>query len=197
MREESRNTMRKSALILRDQLTVKDRQDRSSSAINNLLSLDTVQRAGVIFVYMHFRSEVQTLGFIYSCLRADKIVAVPVTYPGISAIKAVQISDPVNDVEPGYCLIPEPKNDIIADNIVDPSLIDVVVVPGSVFDRSGGRLGYGGGYYDRFLSESAPSAMRIGLAYELQMTREVPIEPHDQFMDYVVTEKKNYICKEV
>lgn len=196
MRGENRNTLRKSILELRDTLSVEARLEKSSSATRNLISLDSVQRAKVVFVYMDFRSEVQTTEFINSCLKANKVVAVPVTLPEISQIKAVQISDPKNDVEPGYCLIPEPKNDIIDENIVDPGLIDIVVVPGSVFDRRGGRLGYGGGFYDRFLSEKAPRAIRIGLAYELQMTSEVPTQSHDQFMDYVVTEKRIYTCKE-
>jgi len=195
MKEVNRNTLRKLILVVRDQLTQKDRLTKSSIATRNLLGLDTIQRAGVIFVYMHFQSEVQTLEFIYNCLRSDKVVAVPVTFPETSQLKAVQILDPERDVEPGYCLIPEPKSDIVQNRTLNPSLIDVVVVPGSVFDRGGGRLGYGGGYYDRFLTESAPGALRIGLAYELQMIREVPTEPHDQFMDYIVTEKTIYNCR--
>ena len=195
MRAISRKALRRSALELRDTLSEEALQEKSSSATRNLLSLASVRKAEVIFVYMHFRSEVRTREFIEGCLLASKVIAVPVTLPEVSQIKAVQITDPENDVEPGYCLIPEPKNDIIDDKTVDPGQIDIVVVPGSVFDAQGGRLGYGGGFYDRFLSERAPRAIRIGLAYELQMTDEVPTESHDQFMDYVVTEKKIYTCK--
>ncbi|MHB8809208.1 MAG: 5-formyltetrahydrofolate cyclo-ligase, partial [Desulfobulbaceae bacterium] len=59
----------------------------------------------------------------------------------------------------------------------------------------GGRLGYGGGYYDRFLALEAPQALRIALAFGLQVVEQVPVEPHDQLMDFVVTEANLYDCR--
>ncbi|MCW5208768.1 hypothetical protein VU10_00855 [Desulfobulbus sp. US1] len=61
----------------------------------------------------------------------------------------------------------------------------------------GGRLGYGGGYYDRFLTQDAPQARRIGLAYALQMVEQVPMEAHDQYMDMIITEQQAYACKKL
>jgi 5-formyltetrahydrofolate cyclo-ligase len=78
---------------------------------------------------------------------------------------------------------------------VDPASIDTVLIPGSVFDVTGGRLGYGGGFYDRFLSNSAPQATRIGLAFSRQLVDRVPMEPHDQYMDFLVTEEQIFDCK--
>jgi 5-formyltetrahydrofolate cyclo-ligase len=63
-------------------------------------------------------------------------------------------------------------------------------MPGSVFDLRGGRLGYGGGFYDRFLQTAAPQALRIGLAYDLQVVAAVPLQRHDQQLDYLVTETR-------
>ncbi|MCW5213519.1 hypothetical protein VU04_11495, partial [Desulfobulbus sp. TB] len=65
------------------------------------------------------------------------------------------------------------------------------------FDPLGGRLGYGGGYYDRFLTQDAPQAQRIGLAYTQQMVEQVPMEPHDQYMDMIITEEQVYQCRKL
>ena len=70
----------------------------------------------------------------------------------------------------------------------------MVVVPGSVFDRRCGRYGYGGGYFDRFLSIEAPQALRIGLAFSLQVLPEIPLKTHDQRMDIIVTENEILRC---
>ena len=67
--------------------------------------------------------------------------------------------------------------------------IDVVLVPGIGFDPKGGRLGRGGGYYDRFLSDSRPPVV-IGVAFDEQVVTQVPREPHDQMMSVVVTPTK-------
>jgi 5-formyltetrahydrofolate cyclo-ligase len=70
----------------------------------------------------------------------------------------------------------------------------MVVVPGSVFDRRCGRYGYGGGYYDRFLSIEAPQALRIGLAFSLQVVPGIPLKTHDQKMDIIVMENEMLRC---
>ncbi len=195
MKEDRRTTLRSSTLALRDQLSELERMTKSASACRHLLQLEQVQKAGVLFAYMHFRSEVQTTEFMQTCLKMNRVIAIPLTLPEASRIIAVSISDPEKDVRPGYCSIPEPVNTLVASKTIDPGSIDVVVVPGSVFDREGGRLGYGGGYYDRFLEKDAFRALRIGYAYEQQVVQKVPTEPHDQYMDYIVTEKNIYKCR--
>ena len=65
--------------------------------------------------------------------------------------------------------------------------MDVVVVPGSVFDRSGYRTGYGGGYYDRFLENT--DAIRVGVCFDFQLVDDVFPEEHDKRMDFIITEK--------
>ena len=137
---------------------------------------------------MNFRSEVETLSLIQQCLSEGKKVSVPLTVPENSRLIPYNISDPATELRPGYCGIPEP--DPMRLQTVSPGEIDVVIVPGSVFDEKGGRLGYGGGYYDRFLSNDAPQALRVGLAFELQVVPEVPTLLHDQQLHYLVTEKR-------
>ena len=125
---------------------------------------------------------------IRQCLVREKIVAVPYTDVKRRALLSFMIGNPEKDLRPGYCTIPEP--DPARATLVPPEKIDIAVIPGSVFDIYGGRLGYGGGYYDRFLVNDAPQALRIGFAFEQQLVDRVPLEPHDQPLDILITEKR-------
>jgi 5-formyltetrahydrofolate cyclo-ligase len=79
--------------------------------------------------------------------------------------------------------------------VVDPTTPDVVLVPGVAFDRRGGRLGFGGGYYDRFLSTTP--ALRIGIAFDQCLVEELPCGEHDQQMDWVATPSEMIKCEKV
>lgn len=195
MLREERTRMRQDILAERDRVSPQTLTDWSLAITTRLLDLPVLTSALVIFTYMHFRSEVRTGELIRALLARGGTVCVPKTLPGQSRLLAVRISDPDKDLAPGYCGIPEPLPHLLASAIVPPGEINVVIVPGAVFDPGGGRLGYGGGYYDRFLALEAPEAVRIAAAFELQLVEKVPAEPHDQLMDFVVTEKNMYDCR--
>jgi 5-formyltetrahydrofolate cyclo-ligase len=72
---------------------------------------------------------------------------------------------------------------------VDPTVLDVVVVPGLCFDEEGGRVGWGRGYYDQLLARARPDVVRIGMTLERRLVALVPMEPHDVFMTHLATEK--------
>lgn len=194
MNKQDRNILRSQVLANRDELTVDERKTKSHSITDKVAGLPCVNNAVTVFSYMHFRSEVKTTELINIFFSTGKIVTIPYTRSDTHELVAVQVTDIVEQVEPGYCGIPEPLPNMVKTAAYPPSNIDIVIVPGSVFDKNGGRLGYGGGYYDRFLKNYAPRAVRIGLAFELQLVTEVPVEPHDQPMDYVVTEENLYDC---
>lgn len=189
-----RKHIRKERLAERNLLDAEQRRGRSEEIQARLLKLPMIRDAGHLFIYVHFRSEVQTLALIEQCLAQGKTVSVPVTLPDASRLLAVQLTDPAKQLEPGCFGIPEPAAELIARARVDPTKIDVVLVPGSVFDPCGGRLGYGGGYYDRFLTQDAPQARRVGLAYAVQLVEQVPMEAHDQYMDMIITEQQVSTC---
>jgi 5-formyltetrahydrofolate cyclo-ligase len=75
---------------------------------------------------------------------------------------------------------------------VSPEIIDVVLVPGVAFDRRGGRLGFGGGYYDRFLPLT--HALRVGVSQTACLVDQLPCDPHDARMDWVVTPTEMVEC---
>lgn len=194
MSEYSQN-LRKKILLQRDKLSSKELFQKSSKITTFLSQIQDIRQASVLFIYVHFRSEVQTLSFIQQCLREGKRVTVPVTKVAEKHLEVVEITNPQTDLLPGYCGIPEPVTLLQENRKRDPTTIDVAIIPGSVFDRKGGRLGYGGGYYDRFLSQQAPQARRIALSFSLQLVDTLVLQPHDQVMDMVVTEEKRYSCR--
>ncbi|MCK5232622.1 MAG: 5-formyltetrahydrofolate cyclo-ligase [Desulfobulbaceae bacterium] len=182
-----RNDLRKKILAQRDSLLPDDRAQKSSSVIEHLWRIDDFSSTKTLFVYVNFRSEVETLSLISQCLDKGMRVTVPLTLPDESGLIPYRVINPDQDLSPGYCSIPEPDPRRLS--TVEPNEIDTVILPGSVFDRQGGRLGYGGGYYDRFLNNKAPQAVRIAIAFQLQVVPEVPLLPHDQRLHYLVTEK--------
>ncbi len=186
--QNDRQRLRIGILAQRDRLTREQRHWKSKEIAERFWQLKEAAAAGCIFVYVNFRSEVETLDLIRQCLAREKTVAVPYTDVKSKALQPFKISNPEKDLKPGYCAIPEPDPQRTAR--IPAEKIDIAVIPGSVFDTAGGRLGYGGGYYDRFLVGAAPQALRIGFAFELQIVSRVPLEPHDQPLDVLITEER-------
>lgn len=187
MSRETRSALRRRILHLREQLAPEERSSKSAVITGRFLALPFLAPGCNIFCYVHFRSEVETLPLIRLCLNHGFRVSVPRVVENGHGLLACTIKDPDRDLLPGYCGIPEPK---AGQPLVDPSSIQVAVVPGSVFDIQGGRLGYGGGYYDRFFAQAAPQALRIGLAFDMQVIEAVPLEPHDQKLHCLITETR-------
>jgi 5-formyltetrahydrofolate cyclo-ligase len=187
--DESRHDLRKRILGARDRLSDNDRHEKSVSVMNNFLGLPELQQWTTLFMYVNFRSEVETVELIRGLLRQQGMrVAVPLIDASAVSMIPLLIEDPEKDLAPGYYNIPEP--DPRKSLRLKAIEIDAAIIPGSVFDIHGGRLGYGGGYYDRFLVKNAPQARRIGFAFELQLVDKVPLEPHDQPLDILITEKR-------
>ncbi|MGW8194430.1 MAG: 5-formyltetrahydrofolate cyclo-ligase [Desulforhopalus sp.] len=181
--------MRKDSLAARNSLSQEHILAKSLAVQDRLLGLDEIRRHQSIFVYVSFRSEVATLGLIDSLIKLGKSVTVPITRVDEKRLDAIRITDRAADLEPGYCGIPEPRELLCSRQRVPPEEIETILLPGSVFDERGGRFGYGGGYYDRFLA-AVPAATRIGLAFDLQVVPRAPLQEHDELLDLVVTESR-------
>ena len=188
MTSENRHTLRKRILRKRDLLSRQERHENSTIIINSLWGIKSFTSAKNIMLYINFRSEVETMPLIEACRHKNIRITAPLTIVKPPRLIPYPITNPEKDLRPGYCNIPEPDSDRLTS--WDPADIDVVLLPGSVFDLHGGRLGYGGGFYDRFLSQEAPQAIRIALAFEMQVIDKVPVQDHDMPVHYLVTEKR-------
>jgi 5-formyltetrahydrofolate cyclo-ligase len=98
----------------------------------------------------------------------------------------------VSELVEGAYKILEPKEELrkLPRKIVKPEELDLVMVPGTAFDKRGGRMGQGKGYYDRLLASARPDAPLVGVAFDCQIFDEIPVDAHDVFMDLVLTETR-------
>lgn len=147
---------------------------------------------GAIFAtYMPHRSEVNVAPLAELCWAHGIRVALPKVEAGAKRLR-LHIIDSFDDLETGAYGIREPKAG--TPMLTDPAQIKWMLVPGLAFDASFARLGYGGGYYDRFFEQLAdrhvPRPMLIAAAFELQIVPSLPVEPHDFRMDAIVTERR-------
>ncbi len=186
----SAKELRKKTLSTRSNLGQGEWAIKSEQIKEKILTLKQVQQSKILFCYVDYKKEVGTCSLIEALLEQNKKVAVPLTLVEERRLVPVSVSSLEKDLEAGYCGIPEPKAEVTAVRTIDPKTIDVVVLPGSVFDERGGRMGYGGGFYDRFLANKSPEAIRIGICFDLQLQKQIELEPHDEMMDYIVTETR-------
>jgi 5-formyltetrahydrofolate cyclo-ligase len=161
---------------------------KSKMAIVRLLEMEEYRKASAIMTYLHFRNEVETDGLIRQAMADGKKVVVPVTDISNHRIMPSLLVKYPEDLEPGPLQILEPKASSLC--LYNPALIDLVIVPGVAFDLEGNRLGYGGGFYDRFLLLIKPEAVTIGLSFELQVVTRLEPSVHDIPVNYVLTEDR-------
>lgn len=161
---------------------------KSRSIGRRLRRLKIYRRAKILLCYVAFDGEVETRPILRRALADGKRVAVPVTVTSSKRLYAAEIRDPDRDLRRrGPFGIPQPGR---AGRRIPLKKLDLVLMPGVAFDRRGHRLGRGGGYFDRLLARLPAAARRVGLAFEFQLLRELPVESHDLPACAVVTEKE-------
>lgn len=165
----------------------------SKDVINTLKDSDYYKNANTIMSFISFGSEIDTHEFIKESIKEGKKIVVPVTFHVTREMKPSLVLD-FNELEPGYFNILTPKKEFI--RYIDSMEIDLVIVPGAVFDRDGYRVGYGGGFYDRFLSSKIrKDTTKIAIAFDLQIVEKVPVEEFDIPVDFIITEKEFIDCR--
>jgi 5-formyltetrahydrofolate cyclo-ligase len=171
-------------LAARDAAAPSERGRASASISERVLDLPEVERAETIMAFWSFGSEVDTAPLIAGLHARGVRVALPRIADGDMEPVAYAPGDPVSPTTFGAL---EPS----ADEALDPSAIDVVVTPAVAFDLSGRRVGYGGGFYDRFLRRISPATVRMGIGFELQvMPGDLPNGRFDLGLDVLVTEAR-------
>lgn len=143
--------------------------------------------ARIVMLYCAFGDELDTDPLFRAARAAGKSVLYPRCLPGDDNRMEVCLVEEPGRLCPGRFGVNEP--DASHTGLVDPSP-DLVLVPGLAFDRRGGRLGFGGGFYDRFLARLAHPHKRLGLCYSIQLVPNVPVDPWDVQLDGVVSEKE-------
>ena len=139
---------------------------------------EAYRQAKTIYGYLPYNQEVRTVPMLQHALADGKRVAVPKCYG--DEMRFIYLED-LSQVEKGYCGIPEP----VADEPIAEDETALVLMPGLAFDPQGHRMGYGGGFYDKFL-EKEPNHPTIALCYEFQMLEHLETEAHDIPVDTVL-----------
>lgn len=160
--------------------------EKSRKIICALEELDEFRKASTIMPYLSLDIEVDTIEFIKKELKEQKRTMV-VPFVKEDNIQVSRLSD-FNDLSNGKFGVLEPikKEEF-------KGKIDMILVPGIAFDQNGSRIGFGKGFYDRFL-KNHKRALKIGLAFEEQIVDNIPIEEHDMPVDIILTEKRTIRC---
>ena len=175
----------------------KEERERESGKIQALIeSLRQYRECAWLFCYVSYKSEVETKGLLYRALKHGKKVAVPKVLDKEGHMEFYQI-DSMEDLISGYHGILAPDSHRCK-QVTPQGKQVLMLLPGAVFDKSGGRIGYGGGYYDRYLNtygKTCKTLVKIALAFECQVGEELATEPFDVKVDGIVTEKGVYDFK--
>ena len=181
--------LRRHLLVQRATLTPVDIAQKSAVIAAYACALSAFCTRPTVMVYMALPQEVQTTRIIAYARRRQKRVAVPVVQG--NCLVAVALPDDPAQLRRGRFGILEPSGTQV---VIPPEEIGCIMVPGVAFDYRGGRLGFGKGYYDRFLSRLPATTYRCGLAFSLQVVPCVPQAPHDICMHGIVTEQGFIPC---
>lgn len=159
-------------------MTEAEIEERSARLAQLFFASRAYQNAKTIYGYLPYNQEVRTVPMLERALKDGKKVAVPKVYG--EEMKFLYLDD-LNAVAKGYAGIPEP----IADEPVAHDETALVLMPGLAFDPQGHRIGYGGGFYDKFLA-AEPNHPTLALCYEFQMLPKLDVEDHDIPVDTVL-----------
>lgn len=192
---DEKRRIRKNVLALRDAMTPVVRTEKSSRIIKRLFTTEAYLSADVILTYVNYQSEVITTALIEHALADRKLVFAPkVAGEDMDFYRIAGMSS----LTEGYRGILEPSGDEII--ICENSKNMLMIMPGAVFDEKRHRIGYGKGFYDRYLmrmEELGITIHTLALCFECQVLQNIPYGIHDRKPDFVLTEKRLIGVKEI
>ena len=193
------------------QETLKKRSDIYSKEIDaqiidNFIHSDAYKDADWMMLYVSFDTEIHTHALIERALAEGKHVVVPICNTADHTIILSEILNFPGDLEEGhYGILEQLRRDRLpcdryaegrrCRRVVAPEKLDLVLVPGMAFTEAGNRMGFGGGYYDRFLETIRPDCKTVALIREDFIYDEIPMEPHDKSVDIIITEDRVKACR--
>jgi 5-formyltetrahydrofolate cyclo-ligase len=182
-----KSVIRKAVLSERKKMLKDIVQIKSTDITNKIKKTGFFHYASYIMCYYPILNEVDTLMLMEYSLEIGKHIVLPKIQSldeGEKEIVTYEISNISHDLIKGFYNIPEP--DITKCKTIEPQQIDLVLVPGVAFSKRNERLGYGGGFYDKFLPKLRSDCIKIGLGYEFQIMDKLPFEEYDIKMDLII-----------
>ena len=162
-----------------------ERAERSARILERLLVLPEFRASRRPLLFVSLPDEFDTRPIVGAALEDGKRVFLPRTRPEEKSMRFFAL-EALDGLRVGAYGIEEPPEGEEA----DPGSLDFILLPGRAFDRRGNRLGRGGGFYDRFLSDPRVRAVRCGAAYDCQVLDEIPVSPTDMPVDILITESR-------
>ena len=194
--EDSALALQELKKAIREQAHANRRDQESKDDLSRLIcekfvAQDAYAAARTVLFYIDVRTEVRTRQHLPAALAAGKRVLVPYCRDRDLVLFDLRSLD---ELSVGMYKILEPREDLRSDpkRLIDVSEVDLIMVPGVAFDRHGARMGHGFGYYDKMLEHARRDTPLVALAFECQLFPEIPTQPHDIFMDKIITEQAVY-----
>ncbi len=179
-----KKVLRESMQIELNQLTEDERSEISRELQQELFQSELWKNAERIGIYLSFGTEWDTRKIVEEAFNSGKNVAIPKTIPETKQMDFYQITD-LSQVQKGHFDIMEPN--IEKATYLDKNEMDLLIVPGLIFTKSGYRIGFGGGYYDRFLMDFIhPTVSLVSLK---QIKESIPLNKYDLPVNYLITEE--------
>ena len=185
-----KSTQRKKMIHTMKKMKSQEYQLKSKQIQSNLLIEGKIKKSKVIGITLSAFPEVDTWGLIEELWVQGKRIAVPKCDPVTRRMTFYEINS-FDQLEVVYMKLKEPIPSIT--HKVNSSQIDVLIVPGVVFDKNGYRIGFGGGYYDRYLSDYYGAT--VALAFDCQVVESVPVERFDLSVECILTETQRIQCR--
>lgn len=187
---ERKDALRKQAHASRN--AQEDKDQLSRRIVGAFMSLPEYATAETVMFYIDVRSEVRTRHDLQLALQSGKSIVVP--WCNADGELELFRLESMDELEIGMYKILEPRTELrgLPEKQVNVESLDLIMVPGVGFDRRGGRMGHGKGYYDKLLQHARRNTPLIALAFECQVFDEIPVADHDIYMDKLITEDHVY-----
>ena len=186
MNEMDKKSLRKQVMTLRSQFPTSERAEAERIIFDLVTQLPEFQTAITISSFVSFGDEISMTRLNSYILSLNKTLVLPYIDPKTKTMLFYKVDDLSALVQNTFGIL-EPNPSI--HRLVDYNAIDCVLTPGVAFDAHGYRLGYGGGFYDRFFSQIEKTIPKIGIAFELQKVSTLPVESYDHPIHKLITEK--------
>lgn len=185
-----KKALRKEILTRRKNIDAAEKEEMDKKILNRFFESKYYKEAKNIFIYISYDSEINTREIINKAFKDGKKIYVPRTEFETRLMDAVEITSFDNLIKSSYGIL-EPSMEVLQ---VNPNKLDLIVVPGVAFDRNGGRMGYGAGFYDRYFKkinkDNIKRIVKLALAYDFQVLEKVPMSVQDVPVDFIITEKE-------